>query len=85
MPLLIQLVRKQTKHLINRYQHLEMQHQNSTASTTEGLILEKSVEHGIIVQDIGFTVLSKNFSFTHRLSGYFLEVLWNQAPETVSN
>jgi hypothetical protein len=40
--------------------------------------LEKSVEHGIIVQVIGSTVLSKNLSFTHRLSGYFLEVLWNR-------
>ena len=42
------------------------------------IILEKAVERGIIVQDIGFTVLSKNFSFTLRLSGHFLEVLWNQ-------
>ncbi len=25
-----------------------------------------------------FTVHSKNLSFTHRLSGYFLDVLWNQ-------
>jgi hypothetical protein len=40
--------------------------------------LEKAVERGIIVQVIGFTVLSKNFSFTLRLSGHFLEVLWNQ-------
>ncbi len=39
------------------------------------LNLEKAVERGIIVQDTGFTVLSKNLSFTHRLSGYFLEVL----------
>jgi hypothetical protein len=42
------------------------------------LNLEKAVERGIIVQDIGFTVLSKNFSSTLRLSGHFLEVLWNQ-------
>ena len=28
--------------------------------------------------DIGFTVLSKNLSFTQRLSGYFLDVLWKQ-------
>jgi hypothetical protein len=27
------------------------------------VILEKSVERGIIVQDTGFTVFSKNFSF----------------------
>jgi hypothetical protein len=49
--------------------------------------LEKSVEHGIIVQVIGSTVLSKNLSFTHRLSGYFLEVLWNQelVLETMGN
>ncbi len=40
--------------------------------------LEKSVEREFIVQDIGFTVLSKNLSFTHRLSGHFLEVRWNQ-------
>ncbi len=38
-------------------------------------ILEKSVEREIIVQAIGFTVLSKNISVTHRLSEYFLEVL----------
>jgi len=52
-----------------------------------GLNLEKSVERGIIVQDIGFTVLSKNLRFTHRLIGYFLEVLWNQelVLESVSN
>ncbi len=51
------------------------------------LNLEKSVERGVIVQAIGFTVLSKNLSFTCRLSGYFLEVLWNQefVLETVSN
>ena len=51
------------------------------------LNLEKSVEHGIIVPDIGFTVLSKNLSLTHRLSGYFLGVLWNQelVLEAVSN
>jgi hypothetical protein len=84
------------------------------------IILEKSVERGFIVQDIGFTVLSQVFlllqnlhslhpcrsknlsfaymevgegaragrgSFTHRLSGYFLEMLWNQeiVLETVSN
>ena len=49
--------------------------------------LEKSVEHGIIVQGIGFAVLSKNFNFTLRLSGHFLEVLWNQCLvlETVGN
>ena len=49
--------------------------------------LEKSVERGVIVQDIGFAVLSKNLRFTRRLIGYFLEVLWNQelALETVSN
>jgi len=29
------------------------------------MILEKAVERGIIVQDIGFTVLSKNFSFAY--------------------
>jgi len=40
--------------------------------------LENAVERGIIVQDTGFTVLSKKFSFTHRLSGHFLEVLWKQ-------
>ena len=40
--------------------------------------LEKSVERGIIMQDIGFTVLSKNLRFTHRLIGHFLEVLWDQ-------
>ena len=28
-------------------------------------IKEKAVERGIIVQDIGFTVISKNFSFTY--------------------
>jgi hypothetical protein len=51
------------------------------------MFLEKSVERGFLAQDIGFTVLSKNFSFTRRLSGYFLEVLWNQwlVLETVSN
>ena len=42
------------------------------------LILEKSVERGFIVQDIGFTGLSKNLSLTLRLGEYFLEVLWNQ-------
>jgi hypothetical protein len=42
------------------------------------IILEKSVEREIIVQAIGFTVLSKNLNFTHRLSGHFLEVQWNQ-------
>ncbi len=49
--------------------------------------LEKSVERVFIVQDIGFTVLSKKFSFTHRLSGHFLEVRWNQelVLENVSN
>jgi hypothetical protein len=29
------------------------------------LNLEKSVERGILVQDTGFTVLSKNFSFAY--------------------
>ena len=42
------------------------------------LNLERIVEYGIRAQPIGFTVLSKNLSFTHRLSGYFLEVLWDQ-------
>ncbi len=51
------------------------------------LILEKSVEREFIVQDVGFTVPSKNLSFTHRLSGHFLEVRWNQelVLEIVSN
>jgi hypothetical protein len=51
------------------------------------LNLEKLVVRGIIVQDIGFTVLSKKLNFTLRLSGHFLEVLWNQwlALESVSN
>jgi hypothetical protein len=31
-----------------------------------------------MAQDIGFTVASKNLSFTPRLSGYFLKPLWNQ-------
>jgi len=56
-------------------------------SARHSINLEKAVERGIIVQDIGFKVLPKYFSFTHRLSGHFLEVLWNQwlALETVSN
>lgn len=40
--------------------------------------LEMAVGHGIRVQYIAFTVLLKNLGFTHRLSGYFLEVLWDQ-------
>ncbi len=49
--------------------------------------LEKSVEREFIVQDIVFTVLSKNLRFTRRLIGHFLEVLWNQelVLENVSN
>ena len=52
--------------------------ENISHQWRQPLNLEKSVERGFIVQDTGFTVLSKNFSFTHRLSGCFLEVLWNQ-------
>ena len=37
--------------------------------------LKTSVERGGRMYDIGFTVVSKNLSFTQRLSGYFLEAL----------
>jgi len=40
--------------------------------------LNPCLQGGCRVQDIGFTVLSKNLSFTHQLSGHFLEVLWKQ-------
>ncbi len=37
-----------------------------------------TVGHEFRVHPLGFTVLSKNLRFTRRLSGYFLDVLWNQ-------
>ena len=40
--------------------------------------LEIAVEGGIIVQDIGFTVFSKNFSFTHRLEKPILSLTLKQ-------
>ena len=49
--------------------------------------LEKSVERGFITQDISFTVLSKNFSFTHKVKWTFFGCAGNQefVLETVGN
>jgi len=47
----------------------------------EGILLfnpNSQLEKQNRVQVFGFTGYSKNLSFTHRLSGYFSDILWNQ-------
>ena len=62
------------------------QRQSNAALSVVCIVAQKTVylnpylQGGCGVHDIGFTVFSKNLSFTHRLGGHFLEALWNQEP-----
>ena len=54
--------------------------QQAITQILQPIILEKSVECGIIVQATGFTVLSKNLSFTHSVK----QVFFGSAVESVA-